>query len=101
MATMLRRAGALVTTMLALLGVMSATGHASDEPRYRVDATLDPGARTISGTVEITLENAAPAPLEDVVLVLYPNCFARPDPGIDDLNRPYVLPHEEFVAGGM
>ncbi len=70
-------------------------------PSYTVDAALDPAARTIAGTVTATFTNTAEAPLGDVALVLYPNRFAAPDAAIDDLNRPFVYPREQFVAGGI
>jgi hypothetical protein len=69
--------------------------------RYELDATLDPSERTVAGTLDIYVENAAPVALDEIVLVLYPNRFSAPEPGIDDLNRPYVYPREEFVAGGI
>ena len=73
---------------------------ARPRPRaYIIDATLDPAARTIAGTVEMRLTNTTRAPLGEVALVLYPNRFAAPDPGVDDVNRPFVYPREEFVAG--
>jgi hypothetical protein len=69
--------------------------------RYTLDATLDPDTRTIAGSVEILVQNTARVSVGDVALVLYPNRFAVAEPGIDDLNRPYVYPREEFVAGGI
>ena len=96
---MSRPFGGVVVMTLALLGALVAP--ASGQPRYHVDATLDPDARTITGTIDITIENGGHTPLDDVLLVLYPNRFEKPDPGIDDFNRPYVYPGEAFVAGGM
>lgn len=74
---------------------------ATDPIHYTIEAVLDPDACTISGVVEIGLVNDAHAALEEVALVLYPNRFAHEDPGINDLNRPYVYPRETFVAGGI
>jgi len=68
---------------------------------YTIDATLDPATRTIAGTIAVRLTNVASAPLAEVVLVLYPNRFRGPEPGIDDLARPYVYPREELVPGGI
>ncbi len=68
---------------------------------YTVDATLDPAARTLTGSVTMRVTNTTRAPLRDVALVLYPNRFATPDPAIDDINRPFVYPREDFVAGGI
>jgi hypothetical protein len=86
----------------AVVAAVFAAGSAGAAPvRYAIDATLDPAARTIAGSVEIVFENTAAVPLDEVALVLYPNRFARPDPGVNDVNRAFVYPREEFVAGGM
>ncbi|MBI3766866.1 MAG: hypothetical protein HY271_00050 [Deltaproteobacteria bacterium] len=89
------RAAALLALMLAAAPVIAAPSH------YTIDATLDPGARTIAGTVEIRLTNAGRAPLDEIGLVLYPNRFSRLEPGINDLARTYVYPREELVPGDM
>ena len=69
--------------------------------RYVLDATLDPAARTIAGTVDIHVENTTPVALDEIVLVLYPNRFSAPGARHRDRTRPYVYPREEFVAGGI
>lgn len=81
--------------------VAPAVASVASLPAYTVDATLDPAARTIAGTVEVRFTNTSDAALSDVALVLFPNRFATPDPAIDDLNRPFVYPREVFVAGGI
>jgi len=84
-----------------------AAAHVSRRPsvtpatRYTIDAGLVPDQRTIAGTVGVRLTNVSRAPLGEIALVLYPNRFREPEPGIDDLTRPYVYPHEELVPGGM
>jgi hypothetical protein len=91
-----------VLRMLAAAALLGGSVSAAAAPvEYAVDAALDPAARTIAGSVEMRLENPAAAPIEDVALVLYPSRFAPEEPGIDDLNRPYVYPREEHVPGGM
>jgi hypothetical protein len=70
------------------------------DPRYTIDAILDPGARTIAGTVERGRQyQRAPAPR--VALVLYPNRFADARRAGRRRQPPYVYPREEFVAGGI
>jgi hypothetical protein len=102
------RGRALATTLVGCaLGMLAIAGGVSAAPAdtfaraYVVDATLDPAVRTIAGTVEVRFTNATAAPLGEVALVLYPNRFAEPDAGVDDVNRPFVYPREALVVGGM
>jgi hypothetical protein len=91
-----------VRVIAGLIFAVVAAGSASAAPiRYTIDATLDPAARVIAGSVDIVFENTATVPLHEVALVLYPNRFTRPDPAVNDVNRSFVYPREEFVAGGM
>ena len=93
---------ALVGLIVVVVAAVLAAGSAGAAlVRYTIDAALDPDARTIAGSVEIMFENTAGVPLDEVALVLYPNRFAHPDPSVNDVNRPFVYPREEFVAGGM
>jgi len=45
----------------------------------RIVATLDPNARTIEGTEEITFTNVGAAPIDELVFHLYMNAFSRPE----------------------
>jgi hypothetical protein len=96
-------AGAMtVHAGVAHAGAARATsGAAAPATLYALDATLDPAARAIAGTVDVRVTNSARTPLVDVVLVLYPNRFSGPEPALTDLTRPYAYPHEELVQGGM
>ena len=97
-------AATLVGCVLGALAIADGAPAATADPlapAYVVDATLDPVARTITGTVEVRFVNATRVPLGDVALVLYPNRFAVPDAGVDDVNRPFVYPREELVLGGI
>ncbi len=76
---------------------LSATPVGAASVSYVVDAELDPHTRTIVGTVEIHGAEQR----DEWALMLYPNRFAVDDPGVDDLTRRFVYPHEEFVSGGM
>src|SRR5205085_11947054 len=68
---------------------------------YDVAVAIEPDARTIHGTVKAQFTNTAAVPVRDVALLLYPNRFAGAEPGLNDLNRPYVYPREEPVPGGI
>jgi len=104
---MLRRRALAVALVVILLGAStggaSSSGTSAGEGAsvYTIDATLDPSARTLAGAVDVRLVNTSRAPLSEIALVLYPNRFAVPDPRVDDVNRPFVYPREDFVAGGM
>ncbi len=91
---------AFVVGVLALAG-MAAPAAGIEPPGYVIDATLDPEARTIAGSVEARVVNTARVPIGDVAFVLYPNRFAALDANVDDVNRPFVYPREHFVAGGI
>ncbi len=57
-----------------------ATGRASLSRRvvsYRIEATLDPGRRTIAGREMITYRNDTRVPMLDLQLHLYPNAFSN------------------------
>lgn len=88
-----------ISLVVVVLAIASSPAVAAT--RATIDATLDPATRTIAGTADLRLTNAGRAPLDEIVLVLYPNRFAAPEPGITDLRRPYVYPREELVPGGM
>lgn len=66
----------------------------------QIDARLDPEARLVEGTVRAEIENPTAAPLDRVVLWLYPNRFARPPAALDDVNRHWIFPRG-FDAGGV
>jgi hypothetical protein len=99
------RGRALALALVGLVIGVPASGVAlpvdTSPSVYTVDARLDPDARTIAGSVVIRVTNTASRPLSDVALVLYPNRFAAPDPAVDDVNRPFIYPREDFVAGGI
>jgi hypothetical protein len=57
-----------------------------------VDCALDREARTIDGSVAITLVNRSEAPLDRVYLWLYPNRFTGETEGLDDVSFYWVNP---------
>jgi len=91
--------------VLAWLVVASASVavSAGDTPRarYQIGARVSLEAPQVDGTVRVAFTNTSTRTLEEAVFVLFPNRFAAPDEGINDFNRPYVYPHEDFVPGGM
>jgi hypothetical protein len=90
--------GSLAALLCLLGGPARATAV---PPAYRIAATLSRTPPQVRGTVDTDVENTTAEPLRAIVVVLFPNRFAVPDEGINDANRPYVYPREEFDPGGM
>lgn len=88
-------------TALLLGGPAPAVEPVSPHPRYRLQASLSLTAPQIDGTVDVTLTNSSIAMLHEVVFFLFPNRFSIPDTGINDFNRPFVYPQEDFAPGAM
>ncbi len=94
----MRRAAWLVV-VVSLFGT---TVHAaSGLPTYHIVARLSDVSPQIRGTVTIDLVNTTARPLREVAVMLFPNRFLTPDEAINDVNRPYVYPREEFHPGSM
>src|SRR5579862_9659913 len=96
--------GRWVSACAGLLGVVSSSARADlSPPTYRIRATVTRTAPQLSGTVETAVRNTTSQPLRDIVVVLFANRFATAaaDDAVNDANRPYVYPREEFEAGGM
>ncbi len=86
--------------LLAVPGVaLSAPAH--DLPAYRVRASVKLSAPQIEGNVDVSFTNSSGRTLTDAVVMLFGNRFAQPDAGINDFNRPFVYPQQEFAAGSM
>jgi hypothetical protein len=79
----------------------SAPAQPVELPRYHITASVGLNAPQVRGTVETTVVNHSAVPVSDVVLLLFPNRFAVPDAGVNDFNRPFVYPRQDFVAGWM
>ena len=73
----------------------------ADGAAYRLQATLRPQPPQVDGTVDITFTNRSTSTLTAAVIFLFPNRFATPDDGINDFNRPFVYPEQEFDPGSM
>ena len=88
--------------MLGLICLIAGATHAeSARPTYRITATLSRTPPQLRGTVETTVVNTTAQPLRNIVVLLFPNRFATADEAINDANRPYVYPREEFEPGWM
>jgi hypothetical protein len=70
-------------------------------PQYTVQATIAPGAPQIDGTVVVEFTNRSQRTLREAVFFLFPHRFSEPDADINDFNRPYVYPEQEFDPGAM
>ncbi len=66
----------------------------------RVVCRLDTSGKALSGRAQIGVANPTAAPMDKVYLWLYPNRFATPPDGIDDVNFHWVYPRR-FSPGFM
>lgn len=101
---MTRRAVALLGAILSL--VLSHAGHAappSPDLHYRIDARIDVASHDIVGTALIRWRNSTGVPVTRLPLILFPNRFASPsaDGAVDDSNRPFVYPYQDFDPGSL
>lgn len=95
------RAAALA---LALLVVASAAPAAPVllRPQYRVEATLEPTAPQLTGSVEVSFTNTSARTLDEAVFLLFANRFATAEADrLDDFTRTLVYPAQVFDPGGL
>ncbi len=90
-----------IAVLLSAGGPSRALGAAAPRTHYDVRAALSAAAPQLSGTVGIDFTNPTAKPLDEVYLFLFPNRFARPDAGVNDFNRPFVYPEQDFDPGSM
>lgn len=69
--------------------------------QYRLRASIAQTAPHVDGTVEVSFTNTSTQTLHDAVFFLFPNRFSEPDPGVNDFNRPFLYPQEDFQPGSM
>jgi hypothetical protein len=89
-----------------LLGLLTtARVVVAEQPlaQYRINARLSPDGPQITGSVEVAFTNHTDKTLTKAVFLLFPNRFstAEFDGEINDFNRPYVYPRQEFSPGRM
>lgn len=90
--------------ILLLLGALAAAAPAGallPRPQYTVQASLEPAAPQLEGTVEVAFTNRGPRVLNDAVFLLFANRFSAPDSGLNDFTRSLLYPDLEFDAGGI
>ncbi len=92
----------LAATVALNLGGISAAS-ATVLPRYEIRATVTRLPPRIAGNVTIHFANSTDHLLDHAVLFLFPNRFSGPelDTGVNDFNRPFVYPEQEFDPGGL
>jgi hypothetical protein len=96
-----RRAAQALLAALLVVPAVALQARADGEPGYRLRATLRPEPPQVDGTIDITFTNRSTRTLTEAVIFLFPNRFATPDDGVNDFNRPFVYPEQEFDPGAM
>jgi hypothetical protein len=92
---------ALIMLLCPWAAVAPARAQTPPAARYHIAASVALTPPQVRGTLTIEYTNLRSTPLDHLVLQLFANRFARPDTEVNDANRPYVYPREEFVPGGM
>lgn len=90
-----------VFVLLLCARAADASAQPAHLPSYHITAALSLTAPHVRGTVDIAFDNDSGRPLQEVMLLLYANRFAAPDAQVDDFNRPFVYPRQEFSPGWM
>jgi len=68
-------------------------------PHYRVRATVSLAEPQIDGVVDVTFTNESQQSVSEAVFVLFANRFAVAEAEINDFNRPFIYPEEDFNPG--
>jgi hypothetical protein len=93
--------GAVLVMLLCVARAVSGDDAAEPATEYSIDVSVSLNSPHIEGRLEAAFVNTSDRVLNDAVFFLFPNRFAVPDEGINDFNRPFVYPEEEFVAGRL
>ncbi|WP_373049101.1 hypothetical protein [Vulgatibacter sp.] len=88
----------LLAIALILLAPAPAAAQAI-AARYAIEATVSKELDEIRGALEVRVENTGDAPLDRLVLWLYPNLFSQEIPGITDVNRTFYEPFGPSSGG--
>jgi len=91
----------VLAMLLGLAPSVFATEPTEPAITYSIDVSLSLQAPQVEGNLEVRFFNTSSRVLTDAVLFLFPNRFAFPDTGVNDFNRPFVYPEEEFVPGRL
>lgn len=70
---------------------------------YRIRASVRTVDMMIDGTAQLRFRNPSQQAITELRVVLFANRFAREtnDAGVDDFNRPFVYPYQDFDPGWM
>jgi hypothetical protein len=96
--------GTVVASVAAILALAATPAVASGTSQYQIRASVGRTAPHIRGTMRVRVANTSAVPLAEIPLVIFPNRFATATTDteyLNDVTRPFVYPHERFVAGGM
>lgn len=74
---------------------------AAAKPHYDLHFEIGSAAPQIRGRLIVRFDNHSLQPQHELLWMLFPNRFATPGPGINDLTRPFVYPYQEFDPGGL
>ena len=94
------RLAPLLFGLIVLLAFGAAPANAAHGAPLRLSVTLSAQAPHMRGTLDADFRNTSTVPVREVYWLLFANRFTKPDQGINDFNRPFVYPYEEFEAGG-
>jgi hypothetical protein len=80
-----------------------ASGIDGSEPpiAYDIAVSLSLAPPQVEGTVESRFLNTSSRELTEAVFFLFPDRFASPDTAVNDFNRPFVYPEQEFAPGRL
>lgn len=91
----------VVVTLLLLPSVVAARDGAAAAAAYHLRASVALRSPHVDGMLEVSVTNTGSRPLREAVFFLFGNRFAFPEPGINDFNRPFIYPEEDFSPGSM
>ena len=99
-----RRRTARLTLAVALFSCLASAavaGPVTLRPQYHLRVSVALRPPQIEGTLDVVFTNHSRRTLEDAVFFLFPNRFSEPGEGVNDFNRPFVYPEEDFEPGSM
>jgi hypothetical protein len=99
--TVLWTATLALVTLLRPARVLAGPVQGELAPAYRLRASISLTAPQIDGTVEVAFTNTSARTLREAVFFLFPNRFSVPDAGVNDVNRQFIYPEQDFDAASM
>ena len=92
---------ALAALAMGLLPSVAPPARAGTLPAYRLQASVQVSPPQVSGSVDVSFVNHSSRTLTEAVVFLFPNRFAVADEGVDDFNRPFIYPEQDFDPATM